>query len=655
MNKIFIILFVLLVTKITGSPHQDISLNGNWSFILDPTNSGESNGWFKAFPENSRNVIVPHTWNIENGSETFAGMAWYQKLIFVPADWKGKTVRLKFKAVYRDAVIWINGIKAGEHLNSGYTPFSIDIAQLLHYGGENRIVVSVSNHFSDKALPYNKQFDWTNDGGITRDVSLQIAGKPSIRFVHVSPKLSVADSSGIFNISVRFWEDQISKATFVFKFTEKKSGKILFTSELDLKSKEGQFTTNFKAGKVVPWHFDNPFLYQIETVVKVKGVDTDNNLSTFGFRNIELKDDKLFLNGEVVRLPGIEYMPMSNANYGVAEPRAFLDSIVRTMKDLNAVITRFHWQQDETMFELMDEYGILVQEEIPWWQGPSTLTPDLFEVAKMQLSETIEAHYNHPSIFAWGLSNEVNGNNGVSYTKLKSFVKAIDSSRMVNVVANNIFINLQNDESLLGDLPTWNEYVGTWHGKHRDELPVYFDKIKPAIGNRPLLITEGGLCEPRFTGGDARRVDEMIFHYNEWCKRPYVIGYIYFCVNDYRTQMGEEGLGKFKIRRHGLTNMYNQPKPSYYTFKQLSSPVEIIKVEKAGETDVTVGIKVKNTIPSYAIRNYKLRYININGIASEISIPDLNPGQSFELILKEINASYAFEILRPNDFMIVNY
>jgi beta-glucuronidase len=119
--------------------------------------------------------------------------------------------------------------------------------------------------------------------------------------------------------------------------------------------------------------------------------------------------------------------------------------------------------------------------------------------------------------------------------------------------------------------------------------------------------------------------------------------------------MGEEGLGKFKIRRHGLTNMYNQPKPSYYTFKQLSSPVEIIKVEKAGETDVTVGIKVKNTIPSYAIRNYKLRYININGIASEISIPDLNPGQSFELILKEINASYAFEILRPNDFMIVNY
>jgi beta-glucuronidase len=655
MKKIFIILLVLIVIKGFSYPQQKISLNGPWKFITDPTNSGESKAWFNALPDIARMVNVPHTWNIEDGYENYTGMAWYQKQFSVPLDWKSKAVRIKFKAVYRDAVIWVNGKKAGEHMNSGYTPFSIDISKLLQFGSENSIVVMVSNHFSDKALPYNRQFDWTNDGGITRVVSLHISGKPSIRFVHVTPQLSGLDSTGNFNIEVRFWEDQITKANFIFNYREKKSGKALFSKELELKSEEGLFSADFQAGKVIPWHFDNPFLYQIETIVKVKGVETDNNLSIFGFRNIELNDDELFLNGEVVRLPGIEYMPMSNANYGAAEPRAFLDSIVRTMKDLNAVITRFHWQQDETMFELMDEYGILVQEEIPWWQGPSTLTPELFEVAKMQLSETIEAHYNHPSIFAWGLSNEVNGKNIENYTELKSFVKAKDATRMVNIVANEIFINLQKDESLLGDLPTWNEYVGTWHGKNRDELPGYFDKIKPAIGNRPLLITEGGLCEPRFTGGDARRVDEMIFHYHEWCKRPYVIGYIYFCVNDYRTQMGEEGLGKFKIRRHGLTNMYNQPKPSYYTFKQLSSPVEIIKLEKAGETDVTVGIKVKNKIPAYTIRNYKLRYINIKGIESEIGIPDLNPGQSFELNLKEINPNYAFEILRPNGFVIVNY
>jgi beta-glucuronidase len=606
MKKFFFLLFFLLAVKGFGFPRQEISLNGTWKFITDPTNSGESKAWFTALPDSARMVNVPHTWNIEDGYENYTGMAWYQKQFLVPSDWKDKAVRLNFKAIYRDAIIWINGRRAGQHMNSGYTPFSIDISKLLQYGIENNVVVSVSNHFSDKALPYNKQFDWANDGGISRDVSIQITGKPSIRFVYVTPRLSEVDSTGSFTIDARFWEDQITKATFVVNFREKKSGKTLFSKELELKSEEGQFSADFQAGKVIPWHFDNPFLYQIETKVKLKGVATDNKISTFGFRNIELKDEKLYLNGEAVRLPGIEYMPMSNANYGAAEPRAFLDSIVHTMKDLNVVITRFHWQQDDYMFELMDEYGILVQEEIPWWQGPSTLTPELLEVAKMQLSETIEAHYNHPSIFAWGLSNEVNGKNSENYTKLKSFVKAKDTNRFVNIVANDIFMNLQNDESLLGDLPTWNEYVGTWHGKHRDELPGYFEKIKTAIGNRPLLITEGGLCEPRFAGGDTRRVDEMIFHYNEWCKQPYIIGYIYFCVNDYRTQTGEEGFGKFRIRRHGVTNMYNQPKPSYYIIKQLSSPIEISKVQKAGETGVKVGIKVKNTIPSYAIRNYNL-------------------------------------------------
>jgi beta-glucuronidase len=655
MKKFFFLLFFLLAVKGFGSPRQEISLNGTWKFITDPTNSGESKAWFTALPDSARMVNVPHTWNIEDGYENYTGMAWYQKQFLVPSDWKDKVVRLNFKAIYRDAIIWINGKRAGQHMNSGYTPFSIDISKLLQYGIENNIVVSVSNHFSDKALPYNKQFDWTNDGGITRDVSIQITGKPSLRFVHVTPRLSGADSTGNFTIDARFWEDQITKATFVVNFREKKSGKTLFSKELELKSEEGQFKTDFQAGKVIPWHFDNPFLYQIETIVKWKGVATDNNISTFGFRNIELKDEKLYLNGEAVRLPGIEYMPMSNANYGAAEPRAFLDSIVHTMKDLNVVITRFHWQQNDYMFELMDEYGILVQEEIPWWQGPSTLTPELLEVAKMQLSETIEAHYNHPSIFAWGLSNEVNGKNSENYTKLKSFVKAKDTKRLVNIVANDIFMNLQNDESLLGDLPTWNEYVGTWHGKHRDELPEYFEKIKTAIGNRPLLITEGGLCEPRFAGGDTRRVDEMIFHYNEWCKQPYIIGYIYFCVNDYRTQTGEEGFGKFRIRRHGVANMYNQPKPSYNIIKQLSSPVEISKVQKAGETGVRVGIEVKNTIPSYAIRNYKLSYYNVKGILTEIGIPDLNPGKSLELLLKDINSRYAFEIHRSNGFMVVKY
>lgn len=83
------------------------------------------------------------------------------------------------------------------------------------------------------------------------------------------------------------------------------------------------------------------------------------------------------------------------------------------------------------------------------------------------------------------------------------------------------------------DIPTWNEYIGTWHGsgrKIREELPDYFKQIAPVLGGRPLFITEYGLCEPAFVGGDRRRTDDMLYHIKEWTKQDFVTGYIYFCL-----------------------------------------------------------------------------------------------------------------------------
>lgn len=89
----------------------------------------------------------------------------------------------------------------------------------------------------------------------------------------------------------------------------------------------------------------------------------------------------------------------------------------------------------------------------------------------------------------------------------------------MTVVSNEIFDRLENDESLLGDIPTWNDYTGTWHGKSREETPDKLALINNrALKGRPLLITEHGLCEPRFVGADARRVVEMTYHYDQWAK-----------------------------------------------------------------------------------------------------------------------------------------
>lgn len=90
----------------------------------------------------------------------------------------------------------------------------------------------------------------------------------------------------------------------------------------------------------------------------------------FGFREIVVRGQELWLNREPVRLMGAEWMPGSNPAVGMAEKREDLSAMLERLKEANAVITRFHWQQGNELLDWCDRNGILVQEEIPHWQQP---------------------------------------------------------------------------------------------------------------------------------------------------------------------------------------------------------------------------------------------------------------------------------------------
>lgn len=649
-SNISIITLLLLLASLPVSAQtasrELVSLNGQWRFTTDP----QPAGWQTGLDAKAMEVTVPHTWNVMKGYEDYEGLAWYEKKFHADDDWKGKDIRIKFAAVYHDAVIWLNGKKVGEHLHAGYTTFYTDITDAIRYGEENTLVVSVSNAYSELNLPYQRVFDWPNDGGIIRDVDLVISGKPSIRYVHVTPDIDFADTSAKTKVSIRLWEEKVKKTGFEITLKEKKTQKVIWTEKRTLSKQNGVFNTLIDIKKVHLWHFNDPFLYQVE--VKTTG---DQQTIQTGFRKIALEGTKLLVNNEPVRLPGIEYMPSSHPDYGSAEPAWVMDSVVNMMKDLNVVITRFHWQIDEHMLDMMDEKGILVQEEIPWWQQPGKLSPELKETAKRQLSEMIERDYNHPSVFAWGISNEVSSTDSDQYHELKAYVKTLDNNRMANVVSNETFKRKEKDESLIGDLPTWNEYIGTWFGKATEELPAYFKIIESFLGNRPLLITENGLCEPRFPGGDLRRVHDMIYHYSEWAKRDYIVGCIYFSLNDYRTQRGEDGAANLKARIHGITDLYFNKKPSYHIYKQLAAPVEITLVEKQTDTQIKVTLTNKNSLPSYTIRGYKITWKTADGQHAEKVLPNMKPGEKILIELENIQKRFAFEIMSPGGYHVTGY
>ena len=84
--------------------------------------------------------------NFEGGTEEYWGIGWYQSELEVPEEWLSGCVRLYFHSVYHDAKIYVNGELAGEHKNSGYTPFTVNISEYIKEG-KNIITVEADNRF----------------------------------------------------------------------------------------------------------------------------------------------------------------------------------------------------------------------------------------------------------------------------------------------------------------------------------------------------------------------------------------------------------------------------------------------------------------------------------------------------------------------------
>lgn len=650
---------LFVVPGILKGQHQEQSLDGEWKFRLDGDSIGWQS-WYNGLPDDARTVSVPHTWNIEDGTERYFGTAWYQKEVNIPAEWNKRQVRLHFEAVCRDATVWINGRKAGENKGSGYTPFSFDISGLLKYGANNRIVLSVSNAFSNAAFPYMQAFDWNNDGGIIRPVSLIVTGKPSVRYAHVLPDIDFGKRSAKVGIKIKTWEENVKKAVFTLTFAEHASGKTVLAKTVELKAEKGIFTAAVELDKIKLWHFDSPNLYTLQVDVAVNGKTTDSYHTRFGFRKVELKGTQLFLNEEPVRLPGIEYMPGSHPAYGMAEPEEVMSTAVNRMKDLNCVITRFHWQQDRRILDMLDERGMLVQEELPWWQKPEDLTPEMEALAAKQMDVMIEHDFNHPCIFSWGISNEIHANTDRgNYLRLIDRARSWGGNTFVTIVSCIITNALAEDPALLADIPTWNDYIGTHHGKTNEDVASVLATInEKALKGRPLLVTEAGLCEPIHVGGDARRIVDMIYHYNVWAKNDFVLGCIYFCLNDYRTHFGESGKGRYQQRIHGLTDQWFGSKPSYAAYKSLAAPVYFEWVQQAADgTKADVSVVVKNSLPSYTLRNYRLVWKTAAGNTSETELPDLKPGEKYKTTITglEPGEKPVVRVVRPTGYMVAEY
>ncbi len=635
------------------SAPETVSLCGQWSFRIDSGNVGKEQRWFGSDESISawHKVLVPHTWQVDPVFVDYRGVAWYRRTFDALSEWQNSAVRIEFEAVFHTATIWVNGELAGEHVRKGYTAFVLDITHLLRWGSSNTLAVRVDNAFDEHMVPRGRSSDWAHDGGIYRPVQLIITAKTFVERVDVEALPDLASGNGklaitayVRNTSSKAWMGRAS-----YRIIDDETGLAVVTSSdtpgFVIKSGEAharKFEATLPKAKL--WHFDHPNLYRL--IFSIAGGQEAHQLAvTFGVRKLEAKGSGFYLNSQWITHDHDD------------------------LKHLNCVFTRVHWPQDKRVLDYCDRHGILMQSEIPAW-GYDTFAgmgaepdADILRNALEQLREMIARDRNHPSVVVWGLCNEISGQNPPAYQFAKHMLeeaKRLDPNRLCSYASNSLGETPKRDAAGLMDFIETNEYFGSWAPGPPEAVAKHLDDLHAAFPGKPVVISEYGYCactEDR-PEGDERRMEILRSHDAAIRTKDFVAGVIFFCYNDYRTHVGDRGVGALKQRVHGVVDLLGAQKGSYEALRRESSPVESLTLENHLNT-FKLRLRTRPDVPAYTLRGYKLRgtfygqgHIPIERL--EVELPEIAAGSEtrVDLIFKQSDAPLlvTFDVLRPTRF-----
>ncbi|MGN6355638.1 MAG: glycoside hydrolase family 2 protein [Parafilimonas sp.] len=498
-KSILIFLFSLLLVNMVSSQiaminiqsRKQISLNGKWNVIIDPADVGERyQVWKEKKPQKKTDFFeyafddgpvlnVPGDFNAQKKELSFfEGTVWYRKK-FSYTIGDDKRLFIYFGAVNYKADVYLNGEKLGSH-EGGFTPFQFEITDKAR-SGDNSIVVKVNNVRQKNGLP-GFGYDWLNYGGITRDVELVETNETYIRDYAIQlNKGSINDVAGWIQLNglqlQQKLEIQIPELNIQYKTQS---------------NEKGFAAVNF-SGKFKLWSPENPKLYRV--IVKS---ETDAASEEIGFRCVEVKDGKVFLNRNPVFLKGVS-IHEENPNKGA---RAYSKEddilLLNAAKALGCNLVRLvHYPHNEYMVREAEKMGLMVWSELPVYQHIDFTDSIVAGKMERMLDEMVGRDKNRCGVIIWSLSNETYPsapNRTKALIDLTKKCRALDAVRLITHVTNSQIyqgnhFKVWDTLYRYSDLVSLNEYIGwylPWQGKPSDT------KWSIAYPDKPVFIAEFG-------------------------------------------------------------------------------------------------------------------------------------------------------------------
>lgn len=464
------------------------SLDGTWELeVLDASGNVETTAM----------VEVPQPWTVQVPGYGDSHATVRYSLSFDGAEIQGDRVFLRFGAVNYRSKVTLNGVELGIH-EGAWTAFEFD-ATPAYVVGANRLTVEVSyppRYGSDTELgflevPHGKQSWYGTTAGIWQSVTVEQRSALHVRNLSVradavssqivvDPVLSLNDESTALRISVSYCGVQVASV----------EGAIAARFEVDV------------PGPLNLWGIDQPNLYEVLVEVLSGGETVDQVSRNVGFRTMETRDGKFFLNGNELEIRAVLDQDYHLNASSAPESTEALEELFRKTRDLGFNMLRVHIKRpDPRYYDLADKLGILVWTELPSWL---TWSPEVARDGLDLLKKFIFEDQHHPSIVIWTVINESWGLDQRS-AKQRAWLK--DAFNQIKDVAVGSLV-VDNSACLpnfhvKSDIDDYHLYRGIPESRHEWDSKIAEFAARPQwsyssygdaerTGHEPLMLSEFG-------------------------------------------------------------------------------------------------------------------------------------------------------------------
>lgn len=591
MKQVGILLFVCLCW-LGVSAREVVPFNDAWQFKKGPfpTDAMKTVALWEGKWED---VTLPHTWNAKDMQQKanafYQGVAYYRKRYFFPNEWQGKSLFLRFEGIGSCAEVYVNGKLVGAH-KGAYSAFACEIQEEIRFGAENEIVVKADNASRPDVIPVNHSLFGVY-GGIYRPVSLIVTEPCHIAVtdcassgVYITQK-NVSHQSADVTIRVKLDNGGLYPVPLVLETAiyDGAGKRVAWKKQALELTPQGmqEYASSFHIRRPHLWQGrKDPYLYNVRICLYQGDTLIDEISQPLGLRKYEIIAGKgFYLNGEKYPMYGVT-RHQDWWGLGSALAKENHDTDLAMIMDIGATTIRLaHYQQSDYIYSRCDTLGLIVWAEIPF---VNRVTGEEWENAHNQLRELIRQSFNHPSIYIWGLHNEVYQPH--AYTaqltrSLHELAKTEDPDRYT--VSVNGYGHADHPVNMNADIQGMNRYYG-WYEKKITDIDAWVEGLEADYPEMKLMLTEYGADaniahQTEFLSESLNWTKEFYpetfqtkTHEYQWSvieKHPYIIASYLWNMFDFACPMWDRGGVPARNMKGLVTFDRKVKKDAYYWYK----------------------------------------------------------------------------------------